>query len=87
MPKTITDTTTFADLEDILYSFGLTLHANPEAGGRWLAGVTGRLTDGKLHTAATMGSTLAEATQMAVERWCTDAGDALCSKTTKPVRS
>lgn len=76
MPKQITETSTFADLELVLHSFGLTLFAHPD-GSRTLASVTGKLLDGSGRTCAQYGSTLAEAVQNAITAWCILAGDAL----------
>ena len=85
MPSRITDTTTMAELEIILGSFGLTAYANPD-GTRWLAGVTGKLGDGRCHTSAKYGASLAEALQQSVEDWCIIAGDVLKKEREKEIR-
>lgn len=84
MPKPITETSTFADLEVVLHSFGLTLFAHPD-GARTLASVTGKLMDGTTRTCSQYGSTLAEAVQNSIAAWCVLAGDALLPKLATPV--
>lgn len=83
MPRTISDTTTLGELEQMLHSFGLTLFTSM-SDGKWTCAATGRMPDLTVHTAfAVNGSSLADVVSRSITEWCDAAGAVIIKPRTR----